>query len=140
MDVQARRAVEMSEGHWAYSFIANVLGYPEGYLGYPPLAHPVYELTSRDRADATVTPMWQLGSDPKVVATTVRHGNFDYATSTVVWDAAIASHSLPASLYLTSKPAFFGSAPWPWVTPETAPQTLATLPARTRFDALMATR
>ena len=36
---------------------------------------------------------------------------------------------LPVSLYLSSKPAFFGSNPWPWVD-ATGTTKLATLPAR----------
>jgi len=44
---------------------------------------------------------------------------------------------LPASLYLSAKPAFFGSIAWPWVTPENAPNTTATLPAKVRFNAII---
>ena len=33
----------------------------------------------------------------------------------VGWEESV--RSLPASLYLSEKPAFFGSAPWPWVDP-----------------------
>ena len=41
--------------------------------------------------------------------------------------------TLPDSLYLTQKPAFFGSNPWPWVDPTTG--TVYTLPAKARFEA-----
>lgn len=71
--------------------------------------------------------------DDQASATTLRHGNFDYATNAVGWDASLPSQSLPASLYLTSKPAFFGSLPWPWVEP--AGPRVETLPAKARFDA-----
>ena len=54
-------------------------------------------------------------SDPKVKPTTLRDGNFDYVTNTVKWDTT--AQTLPNSLYLTSKPAFFGSLTWPWVDP-----------------------
>ena len=46
-------------------------------------------------------------TDAQVSATTLRHGNFDYVTNTVKWDPAITNHTLPNSLYLTQKPAFF---------------------------------
>jgi hypothetical protein len=42
--------------------------------------------------------------------------------------------SLPSSLYLASKPAFFGDSPWPWVDPVGSTK-LYTLPARARYDA-----
>jgi len=71
--------------------------------------------------------------DPNVIGTVIREGNFDYATSQVHW--VKGPQQIPASLYLTSKPAFFGSHPWPWVDP-TGTVKVATLPARARFDAL----
>ena len=66
-----------------------------------------------------------------MAATILREGNFDYATNTVKWDAA--AQTIPDSLYLTSKPAFFGNNTWPWVDP-TGTTKLYTLPARFRFD------
>jgi len=64
----------------------------------------------------------------------LRHGNFDYVTNGVRWDPAVSSQTLPPSLYLTGKPAFFGSSPWPWVDP-TGTTKVSTLPAKVRFDA-----
>ena len=40
---------------------------------------------------------------------------------------------LPPSLYLTEKPAFFGTNPWPWVDPSGTTRVHA-LPAKQRFD------
>jgi hypothetical protein len=45
------------------------------------------------------------------------------------------AQTLPASLYLSSKPAFFGTDTWPWVD-HTGSTKLYTLPARARFDAM----
>jgi len=73
--------------------------------------------------------------DPKVKATILRHGNFDYATNRTVWDPGIARRDLPPSLYLTEKPSFFGSEAWPFVDPERVPK-VGVLPAKRRFDAL----
>jgi len=42
--------------------------------------------------------------------------------------------ALPPSLYLASRPAFFGSNVWPWVDPLGATKTY-TLPAKARYDA-----
>ena len=59
-------------------------------------------------------------TDADVSATAIRDGNFDYVTNTVVWDPAITAHTLPNSLYLTQKPAFFNAGSgytWPWVEP-----------------------
>jgi hypothetical protein len=76
-------------------------------------------------------------TDPRVKATTVRHGNFDYVTNSVVWDPAISDRTLPVSLYLAQKPAFFNAGrgyTWPWVDPTGATK-LYTLPARARYEA-----
>ena len=59
----------------------------------------------------------------------------EYVTNGVVWDSTNPNRALPDSLYLSSKPAFFGTNPWPWVDPTGATKTY-TLPARARFDSL----
>jgi hypothetical protein len=42
--------------------------------------------------------------------------------------------TLPDSLYLPGKPAFFGDGRWPWVDP-LGPIKTYTLPAKARYDA-----
>jgi hypothetical protein len=129
-DTSNRRAVGLMEGHWWYTFLGNVLGEPGTTITQ-------YQQTSGWNGAA----MWRLGynpenwdaaGDPKVLSTVLRGGNFDYATNSVRWEN-VAQQALPASLYLTSKPAFFGGNPWPWVDPLGGTK-LYTLPARTRFD------
>jgi hypothetical protein len=71
--------------------------------------------------------------DTQASDTLLRHGNYDYVTRAVQWSPTVSTQTLPASLYLTSKPAFFGATPWPWIDP-TGP-TITTLPAKARFDA-----
>ena len=78
---------------------------------------------------------WEQMVDPKVRSgptAVLREGNFDYVSNLVHWDTV--PQALPDSLYLTSKPAFFGSYTWPWVNPLGTPK-LYTLPARARYDA-----
>src|SRR5262249_60449106 len=73
--------------------------------------------------------------DAQVAATTIRHGNFDYLTNSVNWDPNIGTQTLPSSLYLSGKPAFFSAGSgytWPWVDP-TGSTKLYTLPAKARF-------
>ena len=60
-----------------------------------------------------------------------RDGNWDSVNGRTIW--ANGARTLPPSLYRTSKPAFFGSNPWPWVDPLTG--TVSTLPAKARYDA-----
>ena len=76
-------------------------------------------------------------TDAQVSATALRHGNFDYVTNTVKWSSTIADHTLPNSLYLARKPAFFDAGSgyiWPWVDSLGATK-LYKLPAKARYDA-----
>jgi hypothetical protein len=123
----------MAYSYWM-SFVGNVLGASGQTSGW------AYETTFHGRPG-----IWMLGwdatppyrTDAKVAETTLRHGNFDYVTNTVKWDPAIANHTLPSSLYLSEKPAFFNDGKgytWPWVDPVGATK-LHALPAKARYDA-----
>ena len=57
----------------------------------------------------------------------------DVEAGTVVWDPTNTNQALPDSLYLSSKPAFFGTNRWPWVDPVGTTK-LYTLPAKARWD------
>ncbi len=128
------------------SFIGNVLGTPGRMSGW----------TYNCIGSANNIPskcIWELGYmdisprgyDPHVAATAIRDGNYDYVTNSVVWAATDTAHSLPNSLYLTRKPAFFNAGSgygWPWVVPTESPQLLtgcggkcSGLPAKARYDA-----
>ncbi len=137
-DLASRRAIGLMYGHYNYNFVGNVLGTagqdPAPYGGF------VYEDLWPWSDDPV--PMWRLGytptdwnapADPRVVATTHRHANFDYATGSVQWAPGF-DPSLPDSLYLGGRPGFFGDRRWPWVDP-TGATPVHTLPAKERYDA-----
>ncbi len=155
LDAHNRHAVGVQVGGWWLSFVGNVLGFPGMELLSGRDFHNnkfaqrrfVYEADPENMQDPSVVPMWMLGysegtgsnqADGLVVARTYRDGNFDYVTNSVVWAAGNANHTLPPSLYLAQKPAFFGSNAWPWVEPTatTDAERLRVLPAKARFDAL----
>ena len=123
-------------GFYSYwmSFVGNVLGAPGKMTGW-----------SYETRFGSGPGIWMLGwddwnpypTDSKVLATTLRHGNFDYLTNSVAWDPSIAERNLPPSLYRTVKPAFFSAGrgyAWPWVDPAGATPVLS-LPAKARYDA-----
>ena len=88
--------------------------------------------------------IWVLGvgsgvNDPNVAATLRRHGNYDYVTHSVVWDPAIANHSLSDSLYLSAMPDWWcKETPWPAIGPEVAGYA-QDIPAKRRFEGLPCT-
>ena len=128
-----RTAGAQAYTYWM-SFVGNVLGASGQMSGW------VYE------TDFTNGPrIWLLGwdsfspypVDAKVSATAIRHGNFDYVTNSVHWDPTITDQTLPNSMYLRGKPAFFNAGSgytWPWVDPVGATK-LYVLPAKARYDA-----
>lgn len=135
--VDMHTAFHVESGNYYFNLLGNVLLTPasagavyEGKCSPFPMA---FDLGGRYTInDACLDPR-----DPQVAQTMIRHGNFDYAHNGVVWDATIADHAIPASLYLAAKPAFFGSAPWPWVDGASAANPLpGTLPAKLRYDAI----
>jgi hypothetical protein len=140
------RAIGITQWHSWQSFVGNVLG----VSGAPHIAG--YESNAKFS-----NYLWLLcyqKDDPtadggKCLSTQLRDGNFDYLTNKTHWygigatDPAgtngltpPANSILPNSLYLTSKPAFFGSNPWPWADGSSAVNHLpGQLPARVRYDA-----
>ncbi len=134
------RAVGIDGYSRAHNIVGNVLlGSRLEINGY----EPVYECSKKGlclRAAA----VYRIGANVKsyegfddgtALRHLLRHGNYDPVSGKVVWDPAIASRELPASLYLREKPAFFGERPWPWVDP-TAAKRIHRLPARERYEAL----
>ena len=131
-----RRAAGAAAYSYWYTFVGNVLGQPGKMSDW------MYQAT---RSMLGAPAIWLLGwddwppypIDPGVAATALRHGNYDYVTNTVVWDPKITDHALPASLYLTQKPAFFNTGKgytWPWVDPVGMTKVYV-LPAKARYDA-----
>ena len=113
------------------SFVGNVLGQSAlttAANGYA------------DSATNMSNAIWLLGwnatspytADAKVASTAVRDGNWDWFLGRQTWLTSSAA-TLPDSLYLPGKPAFFGANVWPWVDPSTG--ATHTLPAKARFDA-----
>ena len=117
-DVGPRVPAGISHGHVYYNFVGNVLG---------SVAMPVapqskgfqYENSAPDWTWDPVS-MWWIGfgggdnapTDQGAVNSLFRDGNYDYATNSVHWNKE--AQTLPSSLYLCSKPAFFGGYTWPW--------------------------
>jgi len=125
------------------SWVGNVLGAPGAMVGWD------YE-NGRLNDGASI---WKFGwddwspypVDPLVTQTAIRDGNFDYLTNQVHWHGLGGSGALnglvpplnsqlPSSMYLSGKPAFFGTMVWPWVEPLGTTK-LYTLPAKARFEA-----
>ena len=132
------RGAGLMFGSWWHTFVGNVFGESgrmEGWIYEDPGDGSLGHSTSQWGSAPAIWKLgydpthWEQAADPKVRATVVRDGNFDYLTGAVRWDRT--ERSLPPSLYLRSKPAFFGENPWPWVDPIGGTK-LGVLPAKLR--------
>ena len=156
MDYADQCCLELT--HWShmYTVVGNVLGTPAGSswnttgeysqvyeasgtsfqapqiyrLGYPDMGNRSYNGTASNPTSPT-------SYDTNVKATLVRHGNFDYVNQAVLWDPAISNRNLPASLYLVSKPSWFGARAFPAIGPDVAGYRQDT-PASARWAAYLA--
>jgi len=123
-------------GIWSYNrylnIIGNVLGEPgfssvyQTSLGVSLTSGTIYDLGSGNTEGSVVVP-----SDSMVAKTLMRWGNYDVVNNAVQWNASEVpsglnkfgnpvpgSKVLPASLYLTIKPSWWGTMPWPAIGPD----------------------
>jgi hypothetical protein len=122
----------------AYNRLVNIVGNVLGTSGY----HTVYENSqlpsgtpgNPDRSIYVLGypggdeqyPVAGIGYDAVVVSSLLRWGNYDYATNQTRWDAAEipsgvpvpTTQNLPASLFLSAKPSWWGTMPWPAIGPD----------------------
>ena len=121
----------------------NIIGNVLGTAGY----HTTYEASPQVGTAGCWTSIYELGfgtvqcsgngpaNDKLVASTLLRWGNYDTVTAGVKWVAAEvptagvpfingnpvpSTHTLPNSFYLSSKPTFWGSMPWPPIGPDVA--------------------
>ena len=130
---QNLRAVGMDGWTHFHAYVGNVLAGGTVYEATPFSPYgdaPIYQL-GRLPGNCGY-PCWDNGYSLDHI---YRDGNWDNVSNAVVW--AGAARTMPPSLYLTSKPGFFGPLAWPWVNPTaaTASARVMALPAKARYDA-----
>jgi Pectate lyase superfamily protein len=146
------RTVGLAYGSWWDSFIGNILGRPGQMSGWH-YTDPGMSCDANgnnctgNNANWSGRAIWRFGydperwgmyPDPKTLSTVIRDGNYDFLTNSQRWHNTPGGFTIPNSMYLTSKPAFFGNNTWPWVNPTAG--AIHTLPAKARYDAGTPTR
>jgi hypothetical protein len=128
----ARWAVDVEAHNYYNNIVGSIIGrqgdtgvrYAAANISATRLAS--YRLGFQSAGDGTI-------SDPNVQARTLIHGNYDYIGGGGVWDSSNADHNLPVSLYLSAKPAWFGSLAWPAFGLDLSPM-VGTIPAKVRYE------
>jgi hypothetical protein len=130
----ARRAVDLEVYNRYWNIVGNVLGQSsQTWTAVDPGASRnsgsgayVYTFGYFSDGDSS-------RDDATIVNDTYRHANYDYSSQTTSWDSSNSDRNLPDSLYLTSKPSFFGGLPWPAIGSDLSPLA-GTIPARERYE------
>jgi len=120
---------------FGYNRYVNLMGNVLGTAGF----HQTYEYSQASSSGSTDRSIYVLGYsgvgnssssglpyDAKVMSTLVRWGNFDMASNGAQWKASEVpsgvtlppSNALPPSLFLSSRPGWWGAMPWPAIGPD----------------------
>lgn len=136
------RAIILTAYCRGYNVIGNVLGtagYHTNYESFPPISissgvcdHTVYEIGWAGSECGTNGSSGVL-NDTVTRLTLLRWGNYDVVSGSVQWNVTEiptssvsyitgnpvpTSRILPASFYLSAKPSWWGSMPWPAIGPD----------------------
>jgi len=130
------------------NYYFNLVGNVFGYTGY----ETTYECYNSGTCTDDVKSIYRIGYDnpyintppydAQVKTTMLRHRNFDYVTNSAknCGDAGepgcqggTADTVLPNSLYLSSKPSWWGSLAWPAIGSDLSPM-VGTIPAKVRYE------
>jgi hypothetical protein len=130
-----------TNGRWAVdieqnSYYNNVLGCVIGRPGDQGIRYAENHM-SEDNLASYRLGFASSGSneivDPMVESTTYLHGNYDYIAGSTLWDSRNSDHDLPGSLYLSTKPPWWGNLRWPAFGPDLSPM-VGKIPAQLRYE------
>ena len=116
--------VDIQKNQQYYSLIGNVIGIAgtENYFEFQNLnitissgQKSIYRFGYTSDGDSS-----SAGNDPQAYYTSLRHGNWDGFNRSVSWNGN-NDRVLPASLYLSAKPRWWGSMQWPAIGPDVSP-------------------
>ena len=129
--VNANSRIYMEDNQEYFNFVGNVLG----VIGYE-TAYILSPVTGTGSIDTKAIMSFGCdgSSDTNSLRTALIHGNWDSVNRSIVWDPVITNRTIPASLYLTNAPSWFGDRPWPPVDPYNPATAVPTnLPAGYRY-------
>jgi hypothetical protein len=122
-------AMQFDGGNIGMNVVGNILGSASTTTAK---ASQVYDTADRDVPSIFLLGFGGAGLSDVAATTLFRTGNYDTIHKSVVWSNGAVT--LPPSLYLSSKPAWWPSgASWPWAGPDLNPM-VGTLPAKSRSD------
>lgn len=137
--IQGNRAVDVWELQSTHSIVGNVIG--DASLKARSVVRKVVNPAGRAYDNPPYCFSYGYTSESSgggsalqnPTSTLIEHGNYDIAGGSIVWDSSISDHAIPNSMFLTSKPAWFGNLAWPPIDPSRPSVTPASIPAGYRY-------
>lgn len=138
------KAIDIQSWNNDFSVVGNVLGHPDvDWTHYDAtnqiafdiiggVQRVIYRIGYPNMGNDSVSTGTPGGWMERALTSLYRHGNYDYFSESTIWNATNADHTLPASLYLTSKPSWWGTNAWPAIGPDVTPMVSA-IPAQVRY-------
>jgi hypothetical protein len=137
-----RRMLTLCRGSYYINVIGNVLGDASWTMARYDATNIsgedcAYGLGYPNASGVSLTPgvSWPEYSgsypDANVLATLLRNANYDYYNHAVVYASGLG-HDVPASLFYSSKPSWFGSLAWPAIGPDVSGY-VTDIPAQRRW-------
>src|SRR5215469_15461823 len=128
----ARWAVDIQNHSWYNSVVGCVVGQP-GDNGVQYADQNTSNSTLASYRLGFWGPSTYAPYDSNVQNTTYIHGTYDYIGNTTTWNSGNPDHTLPNSLYLSSKPSWWGNLSWPPFGPDLNPM-IGTIHAQLRYQ------
>ncbi len=137
-EVQNTRAIALDYANRYYNLVGNVAGSPEMLAltyynnGTQPIPATPMTLAPQYRVYDNLVNGYSFGyassgddgtsalANQLPYSTLFWHGDVNFINMSTVWDANTSNHNLPPSLYLTTKPSWFGNTSWPLIGPDVA--------------------
>ena len=133
---QNTRAIALDYANRYYNLVGNVAGSPEMLAvtyynnGTQPIPAAPMTLAPQYRSYDNLLNGYSFGyassgddgtsplANTLPYSTLFWHGDVNYIDMSTTWDANTSNHNLPPSLYMTTKPAWFGNNSWPGIGPD----------------------
>ncbi len=104
-----------------YSFVGNVLGHANLHATWSAATLNGFDEYAEMSSPIVYSMAGASGSIPSPAATTLLHGNWDYKSGAVAYWNGGTNHTLAASMYYPTEPAFLHGYAWPLEGPEGNP-------------------
>jgi hypothetical protein len=137
--IQANRAIDIWELQSKHNVVGNIVG--SSALKSRAIVRKIVNPASRAYDNPPYCFSYGYTSESAAggtalqspISTLIEHGNYDVASGSINWDSSIADRTIPDSMFLSSKPSWFGNLAFPPIDPSRSSVSPTNIPAAYRF-------